>query len=233
MKLAIFDIDGTLVRSDAHEDRLYWQALETVLGVAREPFDWASFRHVTDNGIAHDVYRRQNGTVPSIDALNATERHFAAMWRDTLADMPAHEVEVPGASAWMQALLAHDGWQVAIATGGWQQSATAKLAAAGIDVAALPMACANDALSREEIVTTARRRAEAAHAVETFERVVYVGDGVWDVRTCAALEMPLVGMAVTAEVRERLTALSVSHVLDDYLDVPAVLRALESAEVPG
>ena len=120
-----------------------------------------------------------------------------------------------------------------IATGGWRRAATAKLTAAGIDAAALPMACANDALSREEIVTTARRRAEDAHGIEAFERVVYVGDGVWDVRTCAALEMPLVGMAVTVEVRERLIGLGVSHVLDDYRDVAAALVALETAEVPG
>lgn len=233
MNLAIFDIDGTLVRSDAHEDRLYWHALEDVLGVAREPFDWASFPHVTDNGIAHDVVRRQTGTAPTADALKATEDHFAEMWREALAEMPAHEVEVPGAGAWMRELTAHDGWRVAIATGGWRQSATAKMTAAGIDAAALPMACANDALSREEIVTTARRRAEDAHGVAAFERVVYVGDGVWDVRTCAALEMPLVGMAVTAKVRERLTTLGVSHVLDDYRDVAAVLVALETAEVPG
>lgn len=233
MNLAIFDIDGTLVRSDAHEDRLYWQALETVLGVERETFDWTSFRHVTDNAIAHDVFRRQNGTAPSADALAATEWHFAEIWREALADMPAHEVEVPGAGTWVRELMAHEGWRVAIATGGWRRSATAKLTAAGIDATVLPMACANDALSREEIVTIARRRAEDTHGVDGFERVVYVGDGVWDVRACASLEMPLVGMAVTAEVRARLTALGVSHVLDDYRDVAAVLVALETADVPG
>ncbi|WP_282608029.1 HAD family hydrolase [Pelagibius sp. Alg239-R121] len=232
MKLAIFDIDGTLVRSGSHEDGLFWHALSEILGVVKEPFDWTEFEHVTDSGITGEVFRRQFGRKPSLDALAATERFFAELWRDTLRAFSHEEVEVPGAGLLLEKLDAHPQWQTAVATGGWGLSARAKLTAAGIAHEALSLGCANDAIAREEIIAVAHDRARSVGNINEFERVVYVGDGSWDVKTCANLKMPLVGIAVAPETRDRLNALGVSHVLDDYRDTDAVFAALEAATAP-
>ena len=44
--------------------------------------------------------------------------------------------------------------------------------------------------------------------------------------------MPLVGMAVRADVRQLLVSLGVSHILDDYYDAAAVFAALDGAAAP-
>ncbi|WP_179954104.1 HAD family hydrolase [Denitrobaculum tricleocarpae] len=232
MKLVIFDIDGTLVRSDPHEDRLFWQALVDVLGVRRETFEWNSFRHVTDSGITQEVFRRQFGRDPEGASLAATEEHFGSLWQRLLSTLPRDEIEVPGARAMLAHLNEHPDWTIAIATGGWERTARAKLGGADIAHAEIPMGCANDALAREDIMAIAQARATIQNANKDFERVVYVGDGEWDAKTCRAVGMPLVGMAVVPEVRTRLSGLGVSHILEDYCDRAAVLEALDSAQVP-
>ncbi len=232
MKLVIFDIDGTLVRSDPHEDRLFWQALVEVLGVQKEPFEWSSFKHVTDSGITQEVFRRQFGRDPEETSLAAAEDHFGSLWLRLLSTLPRDEIEVPGARAMLAYLNDHPDWRVAIATGGWERTARAKLGGADIAHREVPLGCANDALAREDIMAIAQARAKIQNANKDFERVVYVGDGEWDARTCSAVGMPLVGMAIAPEVRERLSVLGVSHILEDYSDRAAVLDALDSARVP-
>lgn len=233
MKLVIFDIDGTLVRSDPHEDRLFWQALVEVLGVERENFEWSSFPHVTDSGITHDVFRRQFGRDPEPDALAATEVYFARLWREVLTGLREEEVAVPGGKAMLDFLRKDPQWIAAVATGGWGLTARAKLAGAGIDHETLPLACANDAHAREDIMAVAQARAEDLNGNKGFERVVYVGDGHWDVKTCRAIGMPLVGMAIGPEIYRRLEGGGVSHILEDYRNLSAVLEALEDASVPA
>lgn len=233
MKLVIFDIDGTLVRSDPHEDRLFWQALVEVLGVIRQPFEWTDFQHVTDSGITQEVYRRQFDRDPSQSALAATERYFESLWQTFLAGLPFDEVEVPGARDMLRHLEADPDWMVAVATGGWGSSARAKLAGADIAHEALALGCANDAMAREDIMAVAQARSKTANGNKDFERVVYVGDGNWDVKTCAKIAMPLVGMAVKPAIQSRLASQGVSHILNDYRDRGAVLEALDAAGVPS
>ncbi len=233
MKLVIFDVDDTLVRSGSYEDALFWQALTEVLGLEREVFDWANFTHITDSGITREVYRRQLARDPDADALAATERHFAGLWRDVLSDVSQEDAEVPGARALMNSLLEHPQWQVALATGAWGHPAREKLAAAEIPHGDFSLGCANDAVAREDIIAIAWKRALKAAAIEEFERVVYVGDGAWDVKTCINLDLPLVGMAVREETHVRLRSLGVSHILRDYKDTVAVLDALEAATPPA
>ena len=233
MNLVIFDVDDTLVRSGSYEDQLFWQALNEVLGLEREPFDWANFTHVTDSGITGEVFRRQLGREPSARALAATERHFAGLWHTALSSVPHDDVEVPGARAMLETLKGHPNWQIALATGAWGHAARVKLAAANIAHDAFSLGCANDAIAREDIISIAWDRAKTAVGISEFNRVVYVGDGAWDVKTCINLNLPLVGMAVTEATRLRLVSMGVSHILDDYRNAEAVFEALEAATSPN
>ena len=137
---------------------------------------------------------------------------------------------MPGATAALDAMR-RAGWRTAVATGGWGPSARLKLRTAGIDVADETFACADDAESRVEIVTLARQKAER-HFDCTFERVVSIGDGVWDVDTAARLALPFVGIASGSRA-ERLRAAGAAVVLPHYADLAAFLRALDSATAPG
>jgi phosphoglycolate phosphatase-like HAD superfamily hydrolase len=59
-----------------------------------------------------------------------------------------------------------------------------------------------------------------------FDSVIYIGDGVWDVRASTNLGRPCVGIARDPAKAARLRAEGARHVLSDYRDLEAVTRAL-------
>ncbi len=109
-------------------------------------------------------------------------------------------------------------------------SARLKLAAAGVDTDGVPLVCADDALTREDLLQLALKRAGERNG-RAFKRVVSVGDGVWDVRAAAAVGWPFVGVARGAQA-DQLRAAGADLVLPDLVDRPALLCALERAGVP-
>jgi phosphoglycolate phosphatase-like HAD superfamily hydrolase len=98
------------------------------------------------------------------------------------------------------------GVKVALATGGWHPTITFKLAAAGIDISAFPIATSSDTPRRADIIRLAAERAGMP-----LSQAVYVGDGVWDMRACRELEMAFIG---TGARTHRLSESGVQHLLE-------------------
>ena len=134
--------------------------------------------------------------------------------------------EVPGAAALLHRLKAGPGWRIAIATGGWNVSARFKLASAGLPVDGIPWASADDAHDRVEILRTAIQRAGQHYGQVSFGKVVYIGDGVWDVRAAKALGIGFLGLA-TDNKAGRLVEEGASCVLADFSDPVQVSECLE------
>jgi phosphoglycolate phosphatase-like HAD superfamily hydrolase len=133
------------------------------------------------------------------------------------------------------------GWEIAVATGGWEVSARLKLQAIGIGHESLALASASDAPTRTEIVELAIARLNNGHGAvapsagslrNAGDRVVSLGDGVWDVRTAAALEVPFIGVG-SGERAARLRAAGADTVLEDLSDSAELFDALEGAGVPA
>ena len=57
-KLAIFDVDGTLLDNMEVEDACYSAALREVLELPWLDTDWTHYEHVSDAAIAVEAYRR-------------------------------------------------------------------------------------------------------------------------------------------------------------------------------
>jgi phosphoglycolate phosphatase-like HAD superfamily hydrolase len=186
VKLAIFDIDGTLLNDLACEDACFTQALSEVLTLPALD-DWATYRHVSDVGIATEAYQLAYGIDPTPELLEATITRFVEL----LA--VAHGAKVAGAGDLFAALRQHR-WAVAMATGAWHRAAVFKLAAASLSCDNIPIATAEDGPARTDIVQRARIRAEA-HYRSRFERVVSIGDGVWDAHAAQVLGLPFVGVS--------------------------------------
>jgi phosphoglycolate phosphatase-like HAD superfamily hydrolase len=108
-------------------------------------------------------------------------------------------------------------------------SARFKLASAGLPVDAFPWASADDALGREDILRTAIRRAGQVYGRDTFEKVVYVGDGVWDGRAAKALGIAFLGIGA-GERAGRLVDEGASCVLPDFSDSVRVIECLRDAQ---
>jgi len=228
-RLAIFDIDGTLTDTNGVDDEAYRTAVASAIDIAPDVIDWSGALHVTDTEIFRHLCAKHGVGEPPAELMMRARAQFVARLASTLDDAPHRFVEIRGAGVMLER-LASDGWRVALATGGWGASARLKLRAAGIEVDDALLACADDGVSRADIVQFARKRAESVYETQ-FDRVVSIGDGVWDVATAAALDLPFVGIA-TGEKAESLRRAGASAVYPDYRELTAFLSALASADVP-
>lgn len=131
----------------------------------------------------------------------------------------------------LRRLAGANDWAIAFATGGWRASACMKLQAAGLDIEGLPTAFADDSISREDIVKTAVSRAKAVYAQPDFEKIVCIGDGIWDVMTAAQLELAFVGVGSGRQMTVLRDA-GVEHIVEDFLDLERFFQALNDCQIP-
>ena len=228
-RLAIFDIDGTLTDTNGVDDEAYRTAVASAIEVAPDIIDWSGALHVTDAEIFRHLCARHGVGEPSVELMSSARAQFVERLTSTLDSEPHRFTEVDGARAMLQR-LEREGWCVALATGGWGPSARLKLHAARLDVDEALLACADDGVSRADIVQLARQRAESFYG-KHFDRVVSVGDGVWDATTAATLTLPFIGIA-RGEKADRLRRAGATLVLPDYRDLDGFVSALMSAGVP-
>jgi phosphoglycolate phosphatase-like HAD superfamily hydrolase len=228
-RLAIFDIDGTLTDTNGVDDECYRTAIADTLGVSPGTIDWSGVAHVTDSEIFRWLCAAHGRREPSAEELARARSQFVERLTAALEHAPTRFTSIAGAPA-MLLRLVERGWHVAVATGGWGPSARLKLRVAELEIDDALLACADDARSRADIVQLARERAEAFYQ-RRFDRVVSVGDGVWDVQTASVLGLPFVGIATGARA-DRLRSAGARAVLPDYSNLDAVWAALETATTP-
>lgn len=228
-RLAIFDIDGTLTDTNGVDDEAYCTAVASAIGVAPDVIDWSGALHVTDAEIFRHLCAMLGRGEPSVELMSGARAQFVQGLTTMLSDTPHRFAEIRGARAMLER-LPNEGWCVALATGGWGPSARLKLRAASLEVDDALLACADDGITRADIVQLARQRAEAFYG-RSFDRVVSIGDGVWDAATAATLALPFIGIA-TGEKAARLRHAGADIVFPDYQNISEFLSALTAANAP-
>ena len=176
----VFDIDGTLLHSADVDDRLYRDAVRAVLGPVRFRPTLADYDPVTDSGILAQVLS-DNALPSEPGGTGRVKAAFVAAFRSHIASFGAFS-EIPGAKAFISALRESDSHAVAIATGGWRETAMLKLESAGFDIGGVPLATSDDAPERSEIMRLALSRLG-----DRFDSITYYGDGPWDEAACRQL----------------------------------------------
>jgi len=229
-KLAIFDLDGTLVQSYELDAECFVAAFHDALGIAEVDTDWARYDHVTDPGIAAQIIRERRGREPSAGELARLQSAFCLRLAEAAGRDGAYAA-LPGAAGLLAALRARPDWAMALATGGWRAAARLKIGRSGLDLDDVPAAFGEDGPSRQSIVAAAIARGRAHAGVDDFARRVCIGDGVWDVRTATSLGLPCIGVGTGAGA-ERLAAAGAARVVPDFTDLAAILNALEDATPP-
>jgi phosphoglycolate phosphatase-like HAD superfamily hydrolase len=227
MNLAVFDIDGTLTDSVVVDEVCFLQAFRDVLGIEVINTNLLEYRFQTDSGLTWEICHRHLGRAPTPAEISCLQARFLELLQAISEPNRQPFGEVPGAGALLRHLNAHSPWHVAIATGGWRVSARFKLARAGLPVDAFPWANADDALDRVDILRTAVSRAAQDYGQHAFEKVVYVGDGVWDVRAAKALGLGFLGRAAGSKA-QGLMEEGASYVLEDFSDPLQVSECLEA-----
>jgi FMN phosphatase YigB (HAD superfamily) len=180
MHATIFDIDGTLLRSAAVDDALYRQAVRAVLGDVFLRPTLHDYDVITDTGIFHQILD-DNQISAELNLLHGIRSAFVDLLQAYAREHGPFE-EIPGAKKLLRRLQRSPQHAVALATGGWRESAELKLQSAGFDCAEIPLATSNDHHERAVIMEIA-----LAQLGEGVKTVTYYGDGPWDRDACRSL----------------------------------------------
>ena len=213
MDVVAFDLDGTLADSGTFDGQLYVEAVRTVLGIEIEP-DWSNFRHGTDSGILTETIERSNLNGDRSSMHSAVRRYFTNLVAEYVAARDGILPEIPGAREFIRRLVEHPGARVAVATGGWQETALIKLKAIGIDPARLSIASSSDAMGKADIMRIAEGRALPSGGAR---RKTYFGDEPYDRESSRRLGYEFIAIGNNVE----------HHVkYPDFRDADSILRDL-------
>ena len=227
MNLLVFDLDGTLTRTNEVDTDCFVQALGDSLGIDNVNTSWEEYEHATDLGCLQEAFLKRFSRPVTPEETERFIGHFLKLLRKHRGERAIAFAEVPGAAAVLRRLKTDSQWAIALATGCWEPSARFKIAMAGIPLENVPAAFANDGPSREGII-----RAAIERAGDRFDRVVSVGDAIWDVRTARRLGLPFVGIAGGSR-SQKLRAAGATHTVETFLDQDRFMQCVEQAGIPA
>jgi phosphoglycolate phosphatase-like HAD superfamily hydrolase len=231
MKLVIFDIDGTLTQTSRVDEICFTRAFADTHGLEVLADHWIDCPHVSDSGVTQHLFQYYFGRDPGDHESGVIKKRLVDLLEEHHRLDQSFFAEIPRAAETFNRLVEGRGWAKAIATGCWQPSAEMKLRAASINYHGVPGGFAEDGIARESIVGAAISRSRVSYRLENFDRIVSVGDGVWDVRTAARLGLAFIGVANGARA-EMLHEAGAKLVIPDFDDADRFFECLEVAEAP-
>jgi phosphoglycolate phosphatase-like HAD superfamily hydrolase len=214
------------------DEECFVQAFADVFSIYDLNTNWMEYEHVTDLGVLYGVFRSTFRRLPERNEIANFADYFVGLLRERHAINNDGFGQIPGAGSLLAKLTNHAEWRVAIATGCLEVSAKFKLHTAGLPANEIPAAYSEDGPSREAIVRAAIERAKERYGERTFQRIVSVGDTVWDVRTARRLELPFVGIGAGTRA-ELLRNKGAKTVIQDFTDYDQCMVSFEEAEMPA
>ena len=173
MHLIMFDIDGTLVDTVDFEDKCYSKAVTEVISHSIDT-DWSHYANATDSGILDEIIVANNLNVEKNSIFRDVKQLFISYIQKHIQEKGVNEIV--GATSFMQLLKKRTDVTLAIATGGWEETAKIKLESAGIDYSNIAFASGSDCKSRKGIMKIAEERCPT----NNFISKSYFGDAEWD-----------------------------------------------------
>jgi len=228
MNLVIFDVDGTLVQSARIDTDCFVRSLEELFGIKNINTQWDTYKTATDWNIFEEIYEKSFSKKPTSKEINMHIELFTHLLNEYYQKDRNLFQEISGANRLLAKLRSHDIWKIAIATGGWGKSTLLKIKFAGININDIPFVSASDSRIREDILGTCINNSKKHYNADRFDRIVSVGDAMWDVKTAAGLRIGFVGVNVLNELKNRIEC----PVCNDYQNFDAFMKCLESATVP-
>ncbi len=229
MILIIFDVDGTLTHSESRDSLCFANTYEKVFKRKFPTINWHKYPHVTDTVIFETVIQEHFKRKPGQEELEDFHNQYSQNLINNRKENPEHFMEVPGARELVEHINSLDGFQLAIATGGWKIPAEIKLEHIGISPSLMPISGADGQYNREDIVNEAIRL--TGQKASDFRRMVYIGDATWDVRTTRNLNMNFIGIRMDND-HEVLQQAGASHVVSNYLDREHFINLVHEAVPP-
>jgi phosphoglycolate phosphatase-like HAD superfamily hydrolase len=228
VRLVLFDIDGTILRSNGAGRRAMIAALREVFGTTG-PEDHR-YDGKTDPQIVREVMRLEGHHDTHIDErMDALMTLYLALLERELEH--ADTLVYPGIFELLAALERRDDTILGLLTGNLREGAYAKLRAAGIDPARFRVgAFGSDHEHRPELPALARRRAKAEMGVDLEgEHLVVIGDTPADIECGRSLGVRAIGVATGSYSVDELLRCDPHAVFATLADTERVVSAIVDA----
>lgn len=226
MKLIMFDVDGTLTDSTKVDAACFVVALKEALNVDVANIDWSVFKYVSDEGLSTEIFEGTYHRAPAREDLDRIKNSYMNCLKNEIKKSAECCREIPGAVSILQQLKSNPDVAVSIATGCWLESAELKLKTAGFDLDGIPMTTSSDFMERTRIMQLAQERAGKAHHIEKFEKIIYVGDGVWDANASKKLGFHFIGVGDGVN-KQKLVDAGAKNIISDYRDYGMFMNLLK------
>lgn len=194
MHLLMFDVDGTLIRSNDYDADCFVRAVTNTLHIKSIDRNWGQYEHVTDSGILHELVFREFDREPTEMEVRMVQDRFFSELDIILNDSRFSSAPIAGSIEFLASLDKMPIVAKSIATGGWETSCRKKLAKSGFSLDHIPLASANDAKPRSEIMKCSLLKALKEYGQQSFESITYVGDGSWDMKASSQLGWKFIGV---------------------------------------
>ncbi len=227
MKLVLFDIDGTLLRTDGAGRRAMEGALLAVFGRPGDPtyrYDGKTDRQIIREQMRHAGFDEATIASRVGDVLDDYVRRLdVELARDaTTSQLCA------GVLPLLDAVEAHARATMGLLTGNIEPGARRKLRAVGVEFDRFRVnAFGSDHEERPQLPAVAQRRAEAfLGAPFPGDRIVIIGDTPADIHCGRALGVRAIGVATGRYGVEELAGHAPAAVFETLEDTEAVLAAI-------
>ncbi|MGH1384276.1 HAD family hydrolase [Kordia sp.] len=207
--LLVFDIDGTLLDSENVHQTGFVNALHAI-GVEFVNTNWENYTHLTDSFIAKENYETDVNRGFSKQLMQRFEAEFMKLIHD------CNVTQIEGANAFLQKIIKETNYAVCFATGSMLLPAKLKLDRAGIVYDQALLEASNNYFTREEIVNSAIAKAKNYFNASNFERIISLGDGIWDVKTAQNLGIEFIGIGTHNQ--EKLKAVGAETHFANFLE---------------
>lgn len=185
--LIVFDIDGTLTDSVEIHQKAFTAAL-CDMDVKTFDANFKMYKHHTDSYIAAEIYENYHSKKFTTAKMEAFEKYLTERISSSKVS------EILGAKALINRLESQSEFGICYATGSLLKPAQFKLNSIGIGFSEKQLVASNHILERENIVLKAIENAKELYNVSQFERIISVGDGLWDLTTAINLGIEFIGI---------------------------------------
>ena len=230
MRIVLFDIDGTILRSGGVGRIAMERALTNVFGSPGN----ADYRYdgKTDRQIVRETMRLEGKTDAEIDA--AMEQLLAAYVAGLHEEFASGERQVmvfPGVLELLDQLETKDNVTLGLLTGNIIEGAKAKLTAAGIDFTRFKVnAFGSDHEHRPELPGIAQQRARDVLGSDIAgDRLVVIGDTPADIRCGESIGARAIGVATGRYSVDELSEHGAYAVFETLADTDAVMERIMNA----
>lgn len=230
MRLVLFDIDGTLLRSGGIGRRSMEHALSEKLGFAGST-DY-HYDGKTDRQIVRDLLRLEGFAEDDIDhRMDDLIETYLSRLDHEVATQERTVLVLDGVLPLLDALERQENVVLGLLTGNVQRGARVKLAAAGIDPDRFRVnAFGSDDEHRPQLPAVAQRRArEVLGADISGERVVLIGDTPADIRCGEEIGARAIGVATGRYSVEQLLQHNPYRAFESLADTVTLLQAIMHA----